>query len=156
MTAKESCKWCSLTDERVAAMTEQEADAQCLEGNTDDICLNHLFAYLSVRKAAGLIGKALVLAMRKLDAQAQQVRQEVETVCKLGSSVLHVEGVGYIFVIHDASEDPLVVLKEPGAQVGGPFQTMDAAKRAGSTALTSIMEHLNAEGIQAHRIAGKG
>ena len=75
---------------------------------------------------------------------------------KCGSSILYLEGIGHLYVLHLVDEDPRETLRRfvagENVPVGGPFDNIEKAKEAGSAALTKAMALLNQKpGFRASR-----
>lgn len=59
-----SCKLCSLTVSEIDNMTEEQAHNFILE-NSLGFCDNHIFSYLKNRKFNGLVGRGLMISLKK-------------------------------------------------------------------------------------------
>ena len=72
------------------------------------------------------------------------------------ASILYLEGIGLLYVLHLVDEDPRETLRRfvagENVPVGGPFDNIEKAKEAGSAALTKAMALLNQKpGFRASR-----
>jgi len=75
---------------------------------------------------------------------------------KWWSSILYLEGIGLLYVLHLVDEDPRETLRRfvagENVPVGGPFDNIEKAKESGSAALTKAMALLNQKpGFRASR-----